>query len=128
MEPRDTSMQQPPKIIPVDMVSPSAPQYPQQATPEQPPQDGKLSEWWQWFTLRRHAPRTYDGRRQQQYEYQQPPQPYPPYQQPQEYQQYPQYQPQYQSQPQYQQPAQYQYPSYPQQPQNQPYTQYSRPY
>ena len=115
-------MQQPPKVIPVAMDAPTAPAYDpasqtqQMYNPAQPEQESKLTEWWNWITLRRHAPGTYYENQQQHYqpqqeEYsQQPPQtfsyPRPPPYNP----QYPNYQQQYQG---YQ--PQQQYPVYPQQ-------------
>lgn len=104
-------MQNEPKTIPVTMDVPSAPPYQPAQTQEQ---EGKLAEWWNWITLHKHTPGTYDGAQQQQ-QYYQPVQQQPQYAQP------AQYQPQNYQQPQYTQPYQYQPPQnyQPQQYQNQ---------
>lgn len=108
-------MQSASKTIPVAMDPPSAP--PLQQNGEQ--QEGKLSEWWNWITLHKHAPGTYDGSQQQPQYYQpvpQQPQYTPQYQQPPQQPQYQQPQPQYpvQYRPQYAPPPQ-QYQQYQQQ-------------
>jgi len=103
-------MNQPSKVIPVDMDPPSAPTYDQLYNPQmyythpqqpmyeqnQPNKENKIAEWWNWILLRKHAPGSYYEQTQsQQQPYTNPEQ----YQQPSPYQQYPH--PQYQPAPQY---------------------------
>ncbi len=111
-------MQADPKTIPVTIDVPSAPPYQPNQTQQQ---EGKLAEWWNWITLHKHAPGTYDGSQQQSQYYQpvpQQPQYAPQYQQPPQQPQYQLPQPQYQPpQPQYQPPPVQYRPSYAQQPQ-----------
>ena len=58
----------PPSAPSYEAVSQYSPQYPVQprSSPQgqaqgQPQQESQLSEWWNWITLRRHPPGTYNG-------------------------------------------------------------------